>query len=112
MTLDNLAKELNLWRKSKKSTQQRIPQQFWKQALILAEQTSPALVASKLKIDRGRIIKKMSNIDIEKNKKIDTTSNSKKKSQISFKKIKPIIPQNIPVFEITTSAGTIVRIFQ
>jgi hypothetical protein len=114
MNLDQLARALELWRKNKTSTQERIPKHYWARAIVLAEQTSPTDVASKLKLDRGRLIKKMAKESFahHKNKKIETGIRPKKKSSITFKKIQPGIHQNIPVFEVTTSAGTTVRIFQ
>ena len=60
MTIDELAKNLQQWRKNKKAINEKIPEEFWREAVKHAKRTKkPCMVAKKLQLGANDLKKKM-----------------------------------------------------
>jgi hypothetical protein len=101
MTLDELVQNLNKWRKNKKSQNERIPKELWSEAVKLSKAHSLSEVVTKTELNRADLKRRLG-IPPQKSQK-----------EITFKKLEPAIVQNkAPIFELTTPAGTNIKVYQ
>lgn len=103
MDIEELARKLELWRKNKKSFKERIPQEFWEQAAILAGETSAVTVASKLRLNRGDLLGKMG---LRPKPKVPA------KKKLKFTELKALPMGETPIFELTTKSGISLKVYQ
>lgn len=103
MTLEELSKNLENWRKSKKNKSERVPKELWDAAFELCKHHSPNLVASKTRLNSTDLKTRLGLIQ-----KI-----SKHQKEITFKRIEPTLHSTvIPIFELTTASGMMIKVFQ
>lgn len=57
MTIEELSEKLSLWRKNKKSKRDRIPEEYWDEAVKLAKESSSSTVAAQLNLSAGDLKK-------------------------------------------------------
>jgi hypothetical protein len=100
MTIEELQKKMANWRKNKKSHRDRIPQEYWDQAVIFARKSSPSSVARKLGLNTTDLRKKLGN------------KPGRPKKKITFKEMKAPQALETPLFEISTAAGTTIKVYR
>lgn len=99
MTIDELSEKLSLWRKNKKSKRDRIPEEYWNEAVKLANESSASAVATKLGLGINNLKKRMG-------------SPSLRKEKLIFKEL-PSMPQEKSslIVEFTTPAGLNIKVY-
>jgi len=98
MTIEELEQKLNNWRNNKKSVREKIPEQYWEEAVKLSKFQSLPTVAKHLGLNCNDLKKRMGVVSSCQN------------SKITFKKIN--LPAMTPVFELTTNAGVCLKVYQ
>ena len=99
MTIEELSDKLNLWRKNKTSKRDRIPEEYWSEAIKLAHESSSSVVAAKLSLGANDLKKRMGSPPILKEKVI-------------FKELSPSPQKKSSLLvEFTTPAGMIIRVY-
>lgn len=99
MTIEELQNKLDHWRKNKKSRRERIPEEFWLAAIKLATASTPARVATKLNLNVSELKKRMG---------VATPSEKK----IVFKELPVPNAERKPIFELMTSSGLTLKVYQ
>ena len=99
MTIDELQKKLDHWRKNKKSHRDRIPLEYWEAAIKFAANSSPSTIATKLNLNVWDLRKRMG-IPIKSEKKI------------VFKELPVQTIEKRPIFELTTASGITLKVYQ
>jgi len=99
MTIEELQKKLDHWRKNKKSKLDRIPSEFWDEAIKLAKESTPSIVASRLSLNSA---------DLKRRLGIP----SKLKEKVLFKELPRQSLEQAPIFELTTSSGLTLKVYQ
>ncbi len=102
MTIDELANNLQNWRKNKKSHRDKIPEEYWEAAIALAKKYSHTKIARQVGLSTSDLKRKMGKSVVFK----------KKKSPVQFKEIKISPRSSTPIFELMTAQGSIVRVYQ
>lgn len=104
MTTEELTKKLQAWRKNKKFPSERIPEEYWQEAVNLAKKHGkPANLAKKLGLSANDLKKKMG-ISIKKRKK---------NPQVHFQEIKlDNSNDRQPIFELITAQGLTLKVYQ
>jgi hypothetical protein len=99
MTIEELSDKLNLWRKNKTSARDRIPEEFWAEAVKLAKESSSSAVAAKLSLGANDLKKRMGSPSLPKEK-------------IIFKEL-PAVPQKKSslLVEFTTPSGMSIKVY-
>ncbi len=105
MTLHELSIKLQVWRKNKKSICERIPSEYWEEAIRHAKEDNPATVAKELGLNVGDLKNRMG-LTKEKRKYV---------KKVNFKEVKlnqasPV--KKSPVFELTTGQGITLKVYQ
>jgi len=104
MSIEELSKKLQLWRKNKKTPTDRIPEEYWQDAVKLAKKSNkPSMVAAKLGINANDLKKRMG------------TPIKKRKypKEIKFQELKLGKSESrIPVIELTTTHGLTLKVYQ
>jgi hypothetical protein len=99
MTIEELSDKLNLWRKNKTSKRDRIPEEYWSEAIKLANESSSSVVAAKLSLGAYDLKKRMGSPPLPKEKVI-------------FKELPPAPQKKSSLLvEFTTPAGMIIRVY-
>ena len=99
MTIEELSDKLNLWRKNKTSKRDRIPEEYWAEAVKLAKESSSSTVAAKLSLGANDLKKRMGSPFLAKEK-------------IIFKELPPVPQKKSPILvEFTTPAGMVIRVY-
>lgn len=99
MTVEELQKKLDQWRKNKKSRRDRIPQEYWEEAIKLTNDIPPATLAAKLNLNSA---------DLKKRLGIPP----KIKEKVVFKALPQQRIEQLPVFELTTPSGLVLKVYQ
>lgn len=104
MTLDELTKKLQDWRKQKKTVSERIPEAYWQEAIKLANKSKKiSMVASKLGMNANDLKKRMGIIGKKR----------KYSKKVKFQEILPKGPElRIPIVELTTAQGLTLKVYQ
>jgi hypothetical protein len=99
MTIEELSEKLSIWRKNKKSKRDRIPEEYWDEAIKLAKESSSSVVASKLSLGANDLKKRMGSPPLPREK-------------IIFKEL-PTVPQKKSslLVEFTTPSGMIIKVY-
>jgi len=99
MTIEELSEKLSLWRQSKKSKRDRIPLEYWNEAVKFANESSCSIVASKLGLGITDLKKRMRN-------------SASPQEKIIFKEL-PVVPQKKQsvLVEFTTPSGMSIRVY-
>lgn len=100
MTIDELQQNLETWRKNKKSTRDRIPQEYWDAVIRLSATHSLSQLGSKLNLNSNEIKRRMG------------TPPEKK---IIFKELSSLPAQGQErklVFELSTASGLTLKVYQ
>jgi hypothetical protein len=99
MTIEELSEKLNLWRKNKKSKRDRIPEEYWDEAVKLAKEFSSSTVAAKLSLGAGDLKKRMGTPDLAQEK-------------IIFRELPPVPQKKSSLLvEFTTPSGMIIKVY-
>ncbi len=99
MTIEELQRKLDHWRKNKTNHRDRIPKEYWEAAIKLAANTSPSAIASKLSLNVW---------DLKKRMGIPTKAEKK----VVFKELPVQKIEKKPLFELTTASGITLKVFQ
>lgn len=99
MTIEELQKKLDHWRKNKTNHRDRIPKEYWEAAARLASSSSPSTVASKLNLNVW---------DLKKRMGISTKTEKK----VVFKELPVQKAERKPIFELTTASGITLKVYQ
>lgn len=99
MTIEELRKKLDYWRKNKKSKLDRIPSEFWDEAIKFAKESNPATVAAKLNLNSADLKRRLGILP-------------KLKEKVLFKELPRQKIEKTPIFELTTSSGLILKVYQ
>ncbi len=99
MTIEELSDKLNHWRKNKTSRRERIPEEFWTEAVKLAKESSSSKVAAKLSLGANDLKKRM-------------RSPSLPKEKIIFKELPPVPQKKSSLLvEFTTPSGMSIKVY-
>lgn len=104
MTIDDLAKKLQQWRKNKKTPSERIPEEYWLETIRYAKKSNkPSTVAAKLGLNVNDLKKRMG-IPVKKRKYT---------KKIKFQELKLDRSEDRkPIVELTTAQGLILKVYQ
>lgn len=98
MTIEELQKKLDHWRKNKTNHRDRIPKEYWEAAIKLTANSSPSAVATKLNLNVW---------DLKKRMGIPT-----KTEKVVFKELPVQKVEMKPLFELTTASGLTLKVYQ
>lgn len=99
MTIEELQKKLDYWRKNKKSKLDPIPSEFWDEAIKLAKESNPGTVAGKLNLNSADLKRRLGILP-------------KLKEKVLFRELPSQKTEKTLVFELTTSSGLILKVYQ
>lgn len=99
MTIEELQKKLDHWRKNKTNHRDRIPTELWEAAVKLTNDMSPSAVASKLGVNVTDLRKRMG-IPLRPEKKV------------VFQELPVQKLDTKPIFELITASGITLRVYQ
>ena len=99
MTVEELQKKLDQWRRTKKSRKDRIPQEFWEEAIKLTSEIPPATLAAKLNLNSADLKRRLGILP-------------KLKEKVLFKELPRQKIEKAPIFELTTSSGLTLKVYQ
>ena len=102
MTIDEVHQNLEFWRKNKKSPRDRIPREYWDAVIKLTAAHSISQLSSKLGLNSNEIKRRMGHL-------------VKSEQMLVFKELPSVAvqkPESIPIFELTTSSGLTLRVYQ
>ena len=99
MTIEELSEKLSTWRKNKISKRDRIPEEYWDEAVKLANESSASAVSTKLGLGINALKKRMG-------------SPSLRKEKLIFKELPSMPQKNISLLvEFTTQAGLNIKVY-
>ena len=99
MTIEELQKKLDQWRTNKKSKLDRILSEFWDEAVKFAKESNPTTVAAKLSLNSVDLKRRLGILPELKEKNL-------------FKELPRQKIEKTPIFELTTSSGLTLKVFQ